>query len=171
MKLKCLLLTLILTCTVFTPSVYATNDATVNDSPFIDSSEISEWAKEGVQKAYERELMKGQYNLSEELYFNPKGNVTFAEAFALVLNLVDNKNLDIKECMEKLEYPSVNLWSYITDWEGCGQGSYYRTYLSKKYNNKTRIEINYFATPIQEKIPYYYQAITIQTALLHQMII
>ena len=160
MKLKCLLLALILTCTVFTPSVYATNDATVNDSPFIDSSEISEWAKEGVQKAYERELMKGQYNLSEELYFNPKGNVTFAEAFALVLNLIDNKNLDIKECMEKLEYPSVNLWSCITDWENYGQGSYYRTYLSKKYNNKTRIEMSYFATPIQEIIPYYYQAIS-----------
>ena len=43
---------------------------------------ISYWAKDGVQDAYERDLMKGQYDKQNQLYFNPQGNVTFAEAFA-----------------------------------------------------------------------------------------
>ena len=153
-KLKSLFLVTILITTMFGINVSADSGENI----FVDFDKISYWAKDGVQDAYERDLMKGQYDEQNQLYFNPQGNVTFAEAFAMVMNFINNQKLDIKENIEKLDYPSVNLWVDIEYWGGVGQGCYYKIQLENKYDDVNLVR--HYTNPIQSQIPYYYAVIS-----------
>lgn len=111
-----------------------TTDTTVlstsnsNSPVYADYPDISDWAKDGVLEAHSRGLMEGSI-VDGKRYFNPKGLITFGEAITLVLNMVNNKDLDIKENMEKLGYPSVNLWQAAERYEVPGNVGYYDDYL------------------------------------------
>lgn len=161
-KIKCLILVVLIifanTC------VFAeTNEIKSKESDYADYLDISDWAKKDVQKAYERKLMIGQYNPFNELYFNPKGEVTFGETFSLIMNLVKNKDLDIEELIKKFEYPSINLWAGINNWNSRGPAIFYRSYLTEKYKaegNKSwqegEAKIYPYCTSFQSVVPNYY---------------
>ena len=153
-KLQSLFLVTILITTMFVINVSADSDENI----FVDFDKISYWAKDGVQDAYERDLMKGQYDKQNQLYFNPQGNVTFAEAFAMVMNFINNQKLDVKENIEKLDYPSVNLWVDVEYWGRAGQGCYYEIQLENKYDDVNLVR--HCMNPIQVQIPYYYAVIS-----------
>lgn len=154
-KLQCIFFITILIFTTLAITVNAQVETEGN--PFVDFDEVSSWAKDNVLQAYDRGLMKGQAN-NGQIYFNPKGNVTFAEAFAIVMNFVNNPDLDIKENMEKLDYPSVNLWANIESWDNMGQGCYYRIYLMEKYDDYYLVD--FYTSSIRTAVPIYYHAIS-----------
>lgn len=63
-----------------------------NGNIFVDSDQISSWALEYVEKAYEYGLMTGVSK--EDLRFDPSRNITRAEFTTLVVRLFDEDNID-----------------------------------------------------------------------------
>lgn len=112
---------------------------------FYDWDEISDWAKPEVLEAYSRGLFNGIGEKNGKVVFDPHGTFTIGEAFTMINRMVDHKDLDVRENIEKLGYPVTHLVGYIPDYIRSNNdiGAYMDYYLERSKS--------YYASYVEQK--------------------
>lgn len=75
----------------------------IDENPFADWNEVSEWAKKYLYQAFKNEIVLGEKISETEYNCNPKKNITRAEAMVIISRL-----LDIEETIDNLEFLDEN---------------------------------------------------------------